>query len=280
MWERSNLKTRAKNAVGKNYWRAVLVAFVIALLYGGGSSISVDINSLTSMFASIAGSGYGTSSDLLGSAEYDINYFLDVLFASEMVVFWIIMIIVLVIAWVIAICFSLLICLPLEVGACRFFVENGANVVNGTDHYIPTSPAALFSVFRSGNYLKTIGIMWLKHLFTTLWTFLFIIPGIVKAYEYRMIPYLMADCPQLRWREAFRISKEMMRGQKWNTFVLDLSFIGWHLLSGLTLGILNIFYVNPYVHATDAELFLELKRQYFGENMHFEENITGTNADW
>ncbi|MDD6580855.1 MAG: DUF975 family protein, partial [Lachnospiraceae bacterium] len=48
-------------------------------------------------------------------------------------------------------------------------------------------------------------------------------------------------------------------GQKWNAFVLDLSFIGWHILSAFTLGILGVFYVMPYYYQTSAELYLTLK---------------------
>ena len=55
--------------------------------------------------------------------------------------------------------------------------------------------------------------------------------------------------------QAFAESKRMMQGQKWKAFVLDLSFIGWYILSGLTLGILAIFYVSPYVNATHAALY-------------------------
>ena len=66
-------------------------------------------------------------------------------------------------------------------------------------------------------------------------------PGIIKSYEYRMIPYILAENPSINWREAFRLSKAMMDGQKWNTFVLDLSFIGWDLLSAVTGGLLGLF---------------------------------------
>lgn len=70
-----------------------------------------------------------------------------------------------------------------------------------------------------------------------------------------MIPYLLADNPQMTKEQAFAESKRMMQGQKWKAFVLDLSFIGWYILSGLTLGILAIFYVSPYVNATHAALY-------------------------
>lgn len=87
----------------------------------------------------------------------------------------------------------------------------------------------------------------------------FIIPGIVKSYEYQMIPYLLADNPQMTKEEAFAESKRMMQGQKWNAFVLDLSFIGWDILSGMTMGILGIFYVQPYKDGTHAALYEALR---------------------
>ena len=86
-----------------------------------------------------------------------------------------------------------------------------------------------------------------------------IIPGIVKGYEYRMIPYLLADHPEMTKDEAFAASKEMMMGQKWNAFVLDLSFIGWDILSSMTFGILDIFYVMPYKMSTNAALYEAIK---------------------
>ena len=74
-----------------------------------------------------------------------------------------------------------------------------------------------------------------------------------------MIPYILADNPEMSKDEAFALSKKMMDGQKWNAFVLDLSFIGWELLSVLTCGLLSIFYVDPYRAATNAALYEALK---------------------
>ena len=97
--------------------------------------------------------------------------------------------------------------------------------------------------------------MFFRGLYTFLWSLLFIIPGIIKSYEYRMIPYLLAENPEMDMEEAFSLTRQMMTGDKANTFILDLSFIGWNLLSALTLGILSIFYVNPYQHLTNAQLY-------------------------
>lgn len=56
-------------------------------------------------------------------------------------------------------------------------------------------------------------------------------------------------------KQVFEISKRMMNGQKMETFILDLSFIGWALVAGITCGIAGVFYVAPYVNATNTELY-------------------------
>ena len=121
----------------------------------------------------------------------------------------------------------------------------------------------MLSGFQNGTYGKTVWTLFLMKLYTFLWSLLLIIPGIVKSYEYRMVPYLLADCQDLSTEDAFRISREMMDGEKMNAFILDLSFIGWKILSSITCGLVGLFYANPYEYATDAELFLVLKQNYF-----------------
>ena len=104
--------------------------------------------------------------------------------------------------------------------------------------------------------------MFLRDLFVALWTLLFIIPGIVKMYAYSLVPYILAENPEMSGTEAIKLSNEMMKGHKWKAFVLDLSFLGWLLLSVLTLGLVGIFFANPYVYATDAELYKAIKADY------------------
>ena len=101
--------------------------------------------------------------------------------------------------------------------------------------------------------------MFFRDLYTILWTLLFIIPGIVKAYEYRMIPYILSEDPNMDKNEVFAMSKQMMTGNKWKAFVLDLSFILWDILGACTCGILHIFYIEPYKRLTDAGLYQALK---------------------
>lgn len=115
----------------------------------------------------------------------------------------------------------------------------------------------IFKGFK-GNYLNVVKIMFLMDLKTLLWLLLFIIPGFVKSYEYSMIPYLLAENPNLSASQAFSLSKQMTTGQKMDLFVLDLSFLGWIILGLICCGI-GILFVLPYPEATRAEVYLILK---------------------
>ncbi len=98
--------------------------------------------------------------------------------------------------------------------------------------------------------------------FTLLWSLLFIIPGIVKAYSYSMAFYILAENKGMPALEAIRRSKEMMEGHKMDLFVLSLSFIGWSLLGAITFGIAYIW-VIPYIFATMANFYNSIKNEKF-----------------
>ena len=83
--------------------------------------------------------------------------------------------------------------------------------------------------------------------------------GIIKSYEYRLVPYIVSENPMINYKDALAESKKLMKGNKWKTFVLDLSFILWDLASLCTCGLAGLFYVNPYKSATDAALYEALK---------------------
>ena len=97
----------------------------------------------------------------------------------------------------------------------------------------------------------------LRILYTSLWSLLFIIPGIVKSYAYAMTPFIMAENPEMTASEAITASKEMMDGHKGELFTLDLTFIGWDLLCLLTLNIGHIW-LNPYKNAAYAVFYKDL----------------------
>lgn len=139
--------------------------------------------------------------------------------------------------------------LPLQVGCQRFLFLNLRE---------PANVREVLWAFDS-NYLNIVKVMFLKDLKIFAWALLLVIPGIVKAYEYRLVDYLLAENPALSSAEACEQSRALMDGNKWNAFVLDLSFIGWNILSLLTLGLVGLFYVSPYENSTNAALYEELR---------------------
>lgn len=96
-------------------------------------------------------------------------------------------------------------------------------------------------------------------IFISLWTLLLVIPGIVAAYRYRFAMLNLCENPEIGVMEALNMSKAQTLGFKWQLFVLDLSFIGWNILVGLTLGILDIW-VAPYIAQSNIAFFQEIKR--------------------
>lgn len=119
----------------------------------------------------------------------------------------------------------------------------------------------LISPFTGGKAGATLINWFLTYVFTVLWSFLFIIPGIVKSYAYSMSYYITDDWARQGYKvkntEAINASKEMMKGHKWELFVLDLSFLGWYILSLITFGLASL-YVTPYHYATRAAFYRHL----------------------
>lgn len=108
---------------------------------------------------------------------------------------------------------------------------------------------------RVGTYL---GAYWLMILFIVLWSFLLIIPGIIAAYGYSLIFFIIADNPSIGVSEALKKSKEMMQGYKWKYFCLSLRFLGWAILSVLSFGI-GFLWLFPYMQISFAKFYEDLK---------------------
>lgn len=106
---------------------------------------------------------------------------------------------------------------------------------------------------------KVILLAIVQYIFIFLWTLLLVIPGIVAVYRYRFAIVNLCENPDMGVMEAIRMSKEQTRGFKWQLFVLDLSFIGWDLLTALTLGILEIW-IAPYRAQSNIAFFQEIKK--------------------
>jgi len=230
MWSIKELKTKGKAAFKANYWISVLAAFIITLFTGGAASSAGRNSSNNQEFSNL-------------QDELSNN-------PSALIILFAILGIILVAALGIAI-IKILVGNAFIVGSKKVFIQNE------TEGSAPAT--SIISVFKSGSWFNVTLVMFLKNLVIGLFSILLVIPGLIMAYRYRMIDYILAEDPTTTWKEAKAKSIEMMYGNKWKSFVLDLSFIGWYLLSALTLGILAVFYVSPYINQTDAELYLTLK---------------------
>lgn len=145
---------------------------------------------------------------------------------------------------------TVLVAIPLELGLLCFFLM----VFQGA---MPDL-SVMFTTGFAINYGRKIGGMLWMGLWTFLWSLLLFIPGIIKAYSYAMTPYILAAYPDVRAKDALKLSMRMMEGHKLELFVLHLSFIGWAILSSFTCGILLVLYVGPYMQITTVGYYCEL----------------------
>ena len=228
MWNRAELKMRGNMAFKKNYVSAV----VVALLMGIFGTVSGESSARR----------VSENSDIYSGNLFNVGMITGLLAGIAKVVILIVLVA------------KVFVGNLLKMGGYRFFILNQtAQPGIGT----------LLDGFRSGHYVNIVLTMFLRDLFTTLWSLLLVVPGIVKHYEYLMVPYIIAENPAMDYKEAFQISKQMMDGEKMEAFIMDLSFLGWYLLSAVTCGLLAIFYVNPYVQASFAEMYTFNKQKAY-----------------
>ena len=243
MWTRSLLKENAKIAFKRNYWTCVIVAVILMLLGGGVEGPTYNIN-MDSGSASMYGTGYGSDIPLSVTGRH----FIFATFVGVLAL----------IAIVVAVLLAIFVINIIMIGGKRYFMEN-------REH--KTLIGQVFYGFQSGYYMNCVKTMFFRELYIFGWTLLFIIPGIIKSYAYRLVPYILAENPGMDKDRALQLSSEMMSGNKFELFVLELSFLGWDILNAFTIGILGIFYVNPYKHATYAEFYAAVKADAFHQGI-------------
>lgn len=271
MWTRRELKEKAKQRFKVNYWKCVLVALLMVVLGGGAAGGGNGYTGIRNLDNYVVNDKFEFDDDFI--IDDDTDLYLDDVFddrdgssqerviegaAYTMAIFFIIIIIVIAVTLLVLLVvlpLEIFIVNPVEVGINRFFVQN----LNER----PGIREICYAFDHS--YINCVRTLFFRDLYVFLWSLLFLIPGIIKAYEYRMIPYILGETPNFTKEEAFALSRIMMTGNKWNAFVLDLSFLGWYILTGLTFGILGIFYVNPYVKQTNAALYQKLKSLRFAQ---------------
>lgn len=125
---------------------------------------------------------------------------------------------------------------------------------------------AAFSVFTENRFGPELINFVLVSIFTFLWTWLLIIPGIIKAYSYSMTPYIVKDMvasdKQVSATDGINASKELMKGHKMALFIFDLSFLGWNILAAITCGI-GYLWVTPYYQTAKANFYRHIAGDKF-----------------
>lgn len=238
MWERKEVKAIGKLAFKANYWRSVLSALILMILLGG------------SAVSSYSNSGAGNNPELeqsvdeLGNAYNSLSNDQQSMLVAGLIGAGLLI-------FVIGFVLKAFIFNPLEVGCYGFFKDNIASQGNVDLGVLKTG---------FGNYGHTFITLLLRDIFLILWCCLCIVPGIVKSYSYRMVPFILRDHPELSPQEVITRSRQMMNGHKWNVFVFDLSYIGWHLLGAITLGLVDVFWTEPYRQNANALIYLRLSQ--------------------
>lgn len=247
MWTRSLLKTNAKQVLRQNYWTAFLVCIVASMLSFGASNFRLNFNL-----------NYNTRAEYYNYQFNPFDVFDDFPFSDLIVAFGAVITIILLLL-------QIFVANPIAVGRSRYFMESR----------VGNAPfSSLFSVFGNPGYWNIVKVMFLKNLYIVLWSLLLVFPGIYKSYQYCMVDYLLAENPYLPAGRAFELSRMMTDGEKFNIFVLGLSFYGWIFL-GVLLFYIGTLFVHPYIYATYAELYAAMRAKAFACGMSDEEELSG-----
>jgi len=258
MWTRAELKEQAKAILKKSYWKAFLVSLILAFIGGSsGGSSRFNFNGSSGNFSDFRNGfdqGYNNVGDvdITGLESTDFT-FLFIFMGIFLIVFLAIIL------------FRVLIGTVVEVGCQKYFVQ-------ATEEEFSINH--VMSGFKKGKYGNIVLTMLYRGVLLFLWTLLLIIPGIIKSYAYRFVPYILADNPEITPKRAIELSNQMTNGQKFDMWVLDLSFIGWYILGLLALGI-GVLFVNPYPNQTFAQLYVTLRGDLIrsGQTSHAEFNL-------
>lgn len=279
MWTRKELKDKAKAALKMNYWKAVLIVIVVMLIGDamivGGISGNINLGVDTDRISSQQGimGKLEVVSDELDSSAFTIGDGLTGIIVLVLMLVGVGSVLAVLIGSIFTLAYNIFIVNPLAVGARNFFSNSLESRGRLKD---------IISVFKKG-YINSVKIMLIMDIKIILWALLLAVPvtlgaivpvvgqlimlfGVIamtvvlmiKMYDYMMIPYILCDNPDISTDAAFAESRRLMDGEKWKTFVLELSFIGWNLLSSLTFGLLSVFFVGPYQCYTYAALYHKL----------------------
>ena len=258
MFDRSLLKTNAKQSLSRYYGMALVALIIVVGIIGVATSIVASVTTAATM-GSVAAEAF--SNPNMSEQETE-----SLIMNAYFITYGILMVVT------IALC--IFVAYPMQIGHNRFYLNAREN---------PNNLGDLFVAFKNG-YWKNVWTMFTMMLYVFLWSLLFIIPGYIKMFEYSMIPYLLAENPNMSRKRAFELSRAMTKGYKGNLFVLGLSFIGWYLLGLLAalitcgVGAISVYFLYPYVYATFAEAYTFLKARALENGLATAEDFPGFSA--
>lgn len=231
----SDLRSRAREALKGNWFVMIIAGFIASLLGGVASSSggSVDFSSSSEM------------------TDAELEAMMAQLGITEEILMAILAVIG--VLAIVGLVYSI-ICLIVGSGVSVGYAQLNLDLVDGR----AVSVGAIFS--RFSDWKTALVARLLTGLRVFLWSLLFVIPGIIAAYDYEMVTFVLAEQPYLSASEAMAESKRLMKGNRWRLFCLELSFFGWALLSVFTLGIGNLW-LTPYVQASRAAFYREIKSE-------------------
>ena len=229
LFTRVEYKERAKMVLRGNYWMCFLATLLISLIGSVGNNVS---NRFEARFDTAADMTFESGSQVMDSLLTATNVLLVVLP-------------LMIIALVAGVLITVFVKNIVEIGQAKFFIEarEGNYLIDN-----------LLYGFRNGHFTNQVITLFVRDLYIFAWSLLFVIPGIIAAYRYRFVPYILAENPDMHYSDVLALSNQMTNGIKMDLFILDLSFFGWHLLATITLGI-SEFFLAPYYQATDAEVY-------------------------
>lgn len=270
---RKEIKKDALNDLKRNYFKIILVVFIVGIIVNGGYRFTTVISGVSSLNGtdksnyqivndfvdtitnkiSVGGHNNGvigslfnnvtkSNSIIIGSLNainlYLLNNKIDIIYIS-------------LIGVVLIILFKIFIQDIFKIGYKRYFLEQRRYNTNIKKILFP---------FQVKQNIHLGLIILVKNIYQFLWS-LTIIGGIIKYYEYFMIPYLLAENPKITKKQVFKLSKELMNGYKWELFKLDFSLIGWTIINIFTLGLFDIFFLQAYKECIYAEIYIKIRRE-------------------
>ena len=149
----------------------------------------------------------------------------------------------------------------------RFFLEGRI--------YEKLSVDGFLWLIRQKGFFNAVLTLLLQYIFQFLWN-LTIIGGLIKSYSYAMVPYIVAENPEIKPLEAITLSRKMMNGHKWELFVADWSFLLWDLLDIFTFGLTSLFYLAPYKAGLYAEYYVQWRNQAKEQNIKNTDELNDT----